>query len=74
MGVLCFIETEGFFCKVLVGLIGGYMNFAYRFSIPFNRQELADFLAVDRSAMSAELCRLRDEGVLEFCKNRFRLL
>lgn len=44
------------------------------FSIPFNRQELADFLAVDRSAMSAELCRLRDEGVLEFCKNRFRLL
>lgn len=44
------------------------------FSIPFNRQELADFLAVDRSAMSAALCRLRDEGVLEFSKNRFRLL
>jgi len=44
------------------------------FSIPFNRQELADFLAVDRSAMSAALCRLRDEGVLEFSKNHFRLL
>ena len=44
------------------------------FSIPFNRQELADFLAVDRSAMSAELCRLRDRGILEFSKNRFRLL
>ncbi len=44
------------------------------FSIPFNRQELADYLAVDRSAMSAELCRLRDEGVLEFSKNQFRLL
>lgn len=45
-----------------------------RFSIPFNRQQLADFLSVDRSAMSAELCRMRDEGLLEFEKNRFVLL
>lgn len=44
------------------------------FSIPFNRQQLADFLSVDRSAMSNELCRLRDEGIIEFEKNRFRLL
>lgn len=44
------------------------------FSIPFNRQQLADFLSVDRSAMSNELCRMRDEGLLEFNKNRFRLL
>lgn len=44
------------------------------FSIPFNRQELADFLFVDRSAMSNELCKLRDQGVLEFHKNKFRLL
>lgn len=44
------------------------------FSIPFNRQQLADFLSVDRSAMSNELCRLRDEGLIEFEKNRFRLL
>ena len=44
------------------------------FTIPFNRQELADFLAVDRSAMSAELGRLRDEGILEFKKNQFKLL
>lgn len=44
------------------------------FSIPFNRQQLADFLSVDRSAMSNELCRMRDEGLLEFEKNRFRLL
>lgn len=43
------------------------------FSIPFNRQELADFLSVDRSAMSAELCRMRDEGILEFQKNKFIL-
>lgn len=44
------------------------------FVIPFNRQQLADFLSVDRSAMSNELCKLRDEGLLEFEKNRFRLL
>ena len=44
------------------------------FTIPFNRQQLADFLSVDRSAMSNELCKMRDEGLLEFDKNRFKLL
>ncbi len=44
------------------------------FSIPFNRQQLADFLSVDRSAMSNELCKMRDEGMLVFEKNRFTLL
>ena len=43
------------------------------FAIPFNRQQLADFLSVDRSAMSNELCKMRNEGLLEFHKNRFRL-
>ena len=43
------------------------------FSISFNRQELADYLYVDRSAMSAELCKLLDEGVIEFNKNNFVL-
>lgn len=42
-------------------------------TIPFNRQQLADYLSVDRSAMSNELSRMRDEGLLEFEKNRFRL-
>ena len=44
------------------------------FDIPLDRQQLADYLAVDRSAMSAVLGKLRDEGVLEFRKNHFRLL
>ena len=44
------------------------------FIIPFNRQQLADFLSVDRSAMSNELCKMRDEGLLEFQKNQFKLL
>ena len=43
-------------------------------TIPYNRQQLADYLSVDRSAMSNELCKMRDEGLLEFEKNRFKLL
>lgn len=43
------------------------------FDIPFNRQQLADFLSVDRSAMSNELCKMRDEGILAFDKNHFVL-
>ncbi len=42
--------------------------------IPFNRQQLADFLSVDRSAMSNELSKMRDDGLLTFEKNRFTLL
>ncbi len=44
------------------------------FSIPFNRQQLADFLSVDRSAMSNELCKMRDEGLIIFEKSNFTLL
>lgn len=44
------------------------------FEIPFNRQQLADYLAVDRSAMSKELGRLRKEGILEFSKSHFSLI
>ena len=44
------------------------------FDIPFDRQELADYLEVDRSGLSAEISRLRREGVLECRKNRFTLL
>lgn len=45
-----------------------------RFRIPFSRQELADYLSVDRSALSAMLSRLREEGVLTYHKNEFTLL
>ena len=44
------------------------------FEIPFNRQQLADYLSVDRSAMSNELCKMRDDGMIKFQKNRFELL
>ena len=44
------------------------------FILPFNRQQMADYLSVDRSAMSNELGKMRNEGLLEFEKNRFTLL
>lgn len=44
------------------------------FRIPFNRQQLADYLSVDRSALSAELSRLQTEGKLRFHRNQFTLL
>ncbi|MCD8324387.1 MAG: Crp/Fnr family transcriptional regulator [Clostridiales bacterium] len=44
------------------------------FAIPFNRQQLSDFLSVDRSALSRELCKMRDDGLIRFEKNRFTLI
>ncbi len=44
------------------------------FTIPYDRQGLADYLGVERSAMSAELGKLRRDGVLECSRSRFRLL
>ena len=43
------------------------------FSIPFDRQQLADYLNLDRSALSRELGRMQEEGLLEYHKNRFKL-
>ena len=45
-----------------------------QFYIPFNRQDLADYLEVDRSGLSAEISKLRQEGVLNSRKNQFELL
>ena len=44
------------------------------FDIPFNRQELADYLEVDRSGLSAEISKLRNERILESNKKHFVLL
>ena len=44
------------------------------FLIPFDRQELADYLEVDRSGLSVEIGKLRAEGIIENRKNRFVLL
>jgi len=47
---------------------------ASAFTIDFNRQQLADFLSVDRSAMSSELGRMKDEGLIDYHKQDFKLL
>lgn len=44
------------------------------FDIPFDRQQLADYLNAERSALSNELSKLKKEGILDFQKNHFRLL
>lgn len=46
----------------------------YQFQIPFNRQQLADYLGVDRSAMSNELSKMKRDGLILFEKNRFSLI
>ena len=45
-----------------------------KLTIPFNRQQLADFLAVDRSAMSGELSKMQADGLIRYKKNNFELL
>lgn len=45
-----------------------------RFEVPFDRQELADYLEVDRSGLSAEISKLKREGIIDNQKNHFVLL
>ena len=44
------------------------------FDIPFDRQQLADYLNLERTNMSKELGRMRDEGIIVYRKNHFKLL
>lgn len=65
--------------KSIRGKLLSYLSFqaiqegSYRFKIPFNRQQLADYLGVDRSAMSNELSKMQKEGLLTYEKNIFCL-
>ena len=47
---------------------GGYV-----FEIPFTREELASYLAADRSALSRELAAMRRDGLVDFSGRSFRL-
>lgn len=49
-------------------------NGAMSFKIPFNRQQLADYLSVDRSALSHEIGKMQQEGILISQKNNFTML
>lgn len=66
--------------KTIRGRLLSYLSFlaarqkTTTVTVPFNRQQLADYLSVDRSALSGELGRMRREGLLEVDQNRFTLL
>ncbi|GJM69709.1 hypothetical protein HMSSN036_19250 [Paenibacillus macerans] len=44
------------------------------FTIPFNREAMAEYLDVDRSALSRELAWMKRDGLIDFYRNEFRLL
>lgn len=66
--------------KTIRGRLLSYLSYEalrqgkYEFSIPYNRQQLADYLGVDRSALSNELSKMKKEGILITEKNYFQLL
>lgn len=45
-----------------------------RFSIPYNRQQLADYLGVSRCAMVTEMTRMKEDGLIDFSGNEFEIL
>ena len=65
--------------KTIRGRISNYLTAqslaaeSFTFRIPFDRQQLADYLNTDRSALSKELGKMRDEGLLDFKKDLFTL-
>lgn len=48
-------------------------NGSYSFEISYNRQQLADYLGVDRSAMSNELSKMQKDGLIQYDKNYFKI-
>ena len=44
------------------------------FLIPFDRQEMADYLDLERTALSKELGRMKDEGLIDYRKNYFKII
>lgn len=76
------VLSERIFCtssKTVRGRILTYLSAQARkhgstkFQIPFDRQQMADYLNLDRSALSKELSRMKAEGILDFHKNEFSL-
>lgn len=65
--------------KTIRGKLRSYLSFqalkqnSRQFTIPFNRQQLADYLGVDRSAMCHELSKMQQEGLIAVQKNKFSL-
>ena len=60
--------------KLMTYLLMQAKKYGRSFTIPYDRQELADFLEIDRSGLSAEISKLRKENAIECKRNFFRLL
>ena len=66
--------------KTIRGRVMAYLNSvslhscSQEFDIPFDRQQLADYLNLERSALSKELGKMQREGLISFRKNHFRIL
>lgn len=66
--------------KTIRGRLLSYLSYqslrsgSRTFTIPFNRQQLADYLNVDRSALSNELGKMQRDGLIEVERSRFTLL
>ena len=66
--------------KTVRGRVMAYLNtvalqrHSRAFAVPFDRQQMADYLNLDRTALSKELGKMREEGLIAFRKNQFEIL
>ena len=67
------ISLKSIRAKVLRYLASFVPEQGKKITIPFNREEMADYLCVERSALSHELARMQRDGLIEYRKNRFVL-
>jgi len=58
----------------ILSFLDTHRNGSRTVTIPYNREEVARYLCIDRSALSRELCKMRDEGLIRFNRNVFEML
>ena len=68
------ISLKSVRAKIMLYLESFRVKHGRKFSIPLNREEMADYLCVDRSALSHELARMKKDGIIEFRKNCFTIV
>ena len=66
--------------KTIRGRVMAYLNsvsmqkHAREFNIPFDRQQLADYLNLERTALSKELSKMKADGLIDYYKNSFKII
>ena len=58
----------------ILSLLSAHSSNGKTVTLPYNRQEMADYLCVDRASLSRELSNLQKEGIIKYSKNKFTLL